>query len=136
MNLVGILYKRVSNLELLFARRVGEGGVTDKPLYVGLYILSQLVDVIPNIGLYRDDGLAVSHGTCRQIENMKKNICKTFQNLGLSVTIEANSKIVNFLDINLNLASGIYKPYMKENDNPLYVDSKINHPPTRIFHGW
>ena len=130
MNLVGILYKRVSNLELLFARRVGEGGVTDKPLYVGLYILSQLVDVIPNIGLYRDDGLAVSHGTCRQIENMKKNICKTFQNLGLSITIEANSKIVNFLDINLNLASGIYKPYMKENDNPLYVDSKSNHPPT------
>ena len=86
---------------------------------VGLYILSQLVDVIPNIGLYRDDGLAVSHGTCRQIENMKKNICKTFQNLGLSITIEANSKIVNFLDINLNLASGIYKPYVKENDNPL-----------------
>ena len=27
------------------------------------------------------------------------------------------------------LLLGLYKPYMKENDQPLYVDSKSNHPP-------
>ena len=57
---------------------------------IGLFILSKLRDVIPNIGLYRDDGLAVSSGTCRQIENIKKKICKIFDNLGLAITTEAN----------------------------------------------
>ena len=63
---------------------------------VGLYILSQLREVFPNIGLYRDDGLAVSSATCRQIERLKKKVCKIFGNNGLKVTIEANSKEVNF----------------------------------------
>jgi hypothetical protein len=48
--------------------------------------------------------------------------------LGLAITIEANSKSVNFLDINLDLRTGLYKPYMKENDKPVYVNSRSNHP--------
>ena len=44
---------------------------------VGLYILSLLKEIIPNVGLYRDDGLAVSSATNRQIDVMKKKICKT-----------------------------------------------------------
>ena len=41
---------------------------------VGLFLLSQLTDVIPIlfIGLYRDDGLAVSPATKRQNDNMCK----------------------------------------------------------------
>ena len=38
-------------------------------------------------------------------------------------------KEVNFLDITLNLTTGVYKPYMKENDHPVYVNTKSNHPP-------
>ena len=34
--------------------------------------------------------------------------------------------------MNLNLETGIYKPYMKEGDKPLYVNSKSNHPPAII----
>jgi hypothetical protein len=47
---------------------------------VGLFLLSQLTDVIPIpcIGLYRDDGLAASTATPRQKENMKKKICQIF----------------------------------------------------------
>ena len=60
---------------------------------------------------------------------MKRKMCKVFENNGLSITIEANSKVVNFLDINLDLNSGIFKPFMKENDTPTYVHSKSNHPP-------
>lgn len=98
---------------------------------VGLFLLSQLVQVIPSphIGLYRDDGLAVSNATPRQIENMKKKICQVFSKNGLQITTEANSKNVNFLDIILDLREGTYKPYMKENDSPLYVNSRSNHPP-------
>jgi hypothetical protein len=69
------------------------------------------------VGLYRDDGLAVSSATCRQIEIMKKKICKLFDNNGLKVTIEANAKEVNFLDVTLNLSDGIFKPYMKDNND-------------------
>ena len=96
---------------------------------IGLYILSQLIEVIPNVGLYRDDGLAVSCASNRQIEIMKKKICKVFQNNGLAVTIEANSKIVNFLDVTFDLNTGIFKPYMKDNDKPVYVHIESNHPP-------
>ena len=98
---------------------------------VGLYLLSQLTEVMPihTIGLYRDDGLAVSTATPRQIEILKKKICRIFERNGLQVTIEANTKVVNFLDITLDLGTGTFKPYMKENDVPIYVSSKSNHPP-------
>ena len=91
---------------------------------VGLYLLSQLVDIIPApfIGLYRDDGLAVSHATPRQIELMKKKICQVFQKNGLQITTEANAKVVNFLDVTLDLRAGTYKPYMKENDSIMNYD--------------
>ena len=98
---------------------------------VGLYLLSQLVQVLPKnqIGLYRDDGLAVSSASRRQNDILKKKICKIFENNGLSITIDVNVKIVNFLDITLDLSKGIYKPFMKENDQPIYVDMNSNHPP-------
>ena len=61
---------------------------------------------------------------------MKKKLCKIFQDNGLSVTIEANSKIVNFLDLTFDLTTGVYKPFMKENETPVYVHCLRNHPPT------
>ena len=38
-------------------------------------------------------------------------------------------KSVNFLDINLNLETGIFKPFMKPNETPLYANKHSNHPP-------
>ena len=101
---------------------------------VGLYLLSQLAEVIPKeyVGLYRDDGLAVSSARPRQIKILKKKICKVFEKNNLKVTIEVNAKIVNFLDITLDLSTGIFKPYIKENDVPVYVIKKSNHPPNVI----
>ena len=75
---------------------------------IGLYLLSQLEEVIPDTGLYRDDGLSVSRATNRQIELMK---------------------IVKFLDVTLDLSSGSYKPYMKEHYSPVYANCGSNHPP-------
>ena len=98
---------------------------------VGLFILSELdkLGMKVNIGLYKDDGLAVSGATPQQVENTKKAIVAKFKDLGLKITIDANLKEVQFLDIELNLSDDSYKPYLKENDIPLYVHKFSNHPP-------
>ena len=43
---------------------------------VGTYILSEINNMIPkeNIGLYRDDGLAIVHMSPQETENVKKFI--------------------------------------------------------------
>ena len=79
-------------------------------------------------GLYRDDGLGIIKATPRQIELIKKDLCALFNNHGWKITIEAYKKIVNFLDVTLNLTTGKYQPYSKPNNTPLYVNSKSNHP--------
>ena len=97
---------------------------------VGCYLLSQLKQ-IPGIeiGLYRDDGLVVLNQTPRQIEKAKKQICQIFANNNLKITVDANKKVVNFLDVTLDLNTGKFKPYSKPSTTPLYVHSQSNHPP-------
>ena len=95
---------------------------------VGLYLLSKLSDLDLDVGLYRDDGLAVLRLRPRQAELMKKRICRIFSELGLRITASANLKSVNFLDVNFNLETDLYRPYMKPNDTPLYVHKDSNHP--------
>lgn len=97
---------------------------------IGLYILSQLQNLGINVGLYRDDGLAICDKTPRQIESIKKEICNIFASNDLKITIEANKKTVDFLDITMNLTESTYKPYMKPNNVPLYVNKNSNHPPS------
>jgi hypothetical protein len=99
---------------------------------VGLLLLSELQTLNINIGLYRDDGLAACTGSPRQIENIKKRLCNTFSKHKLRITIEANKKSADFLDINLDLRTGYHKPFMKPNNTPLYVHSLSNHPPAII----
>ena len=79
---------------------------------VGLYLLSKLPpEYSTDVGLYRDDGLAALDKSPKEIENIKKHICKIFNDHNLKLTIEANKKCVNFLDITLDLRSASYKPY-------------------------
>ena len=99
---------------------------------VGIFVLSQLPEGYDrnNIGLYRDDGLAVFKGIPGNIaERMKKDITKSFNQLGLRITIQTNLRIVNFLDVTFNLSNGKYYPYRKPNDKPLYINRLSNHPP-------
>ena len=97
------------------------------------YMLSLLQSKYGNcIGLYRDDGLGIYTGTPREAEKMKKNICKIFHDNDLRVTIEVNKKVVNFLDVTLDLNSGQHMPYMKPNNTLKYVNTKSNHPPAVI----
>jgi hypothetical protein len=95
---------------------------------VGLYMLNLLKHLNLNQGLYRDDALTACSLRPRQIEMKKKEICKIFKDNNLSITIEANQKVVNFLDVTLDLNSGEYKPFMKPNNKIQYIDKGSNHP--------
>ena len=55
-----------------------------------------------------------------------------FKELNLSITMDVSAKVVNFLDITLDLSKGIHKPYMKPGNTPLYINRKSNHPPLII----
>ena len=95
---------------------------------VGLFILSKLKLHGIDLGLYRDDGLACSAKPKREIDNIKKKIQKTFNDLGLNITIEANSTFVDFLDVTFDLKTGLYKPFLKPNNTLQYVHTSSNHP--------
>ena len=99
---------------------------------VGLFLLSQLTHLDVNVGLYRDDGLATCTKTPKQVETIKKEMCKIFKRNSLQITIEANKKVVDFLDITLDLRTEIYKPYKKPNSNLTYIHKQSNHPPSII----
>ena len=53
---------------------------------------------------------------------------KVFKDEGLDITIEANLKSINFLDVEVDLATGLHRPYTKPNNTLLYIDTKSNHP--------
>ena len=104
---------------------------------IGLYILDNLCGIYGKntIGLYRDDGLAVfKHISGPESDRIRKDFIKRFKTYGLSITIEANLKVVNYLDVTFNLTNESYCPYRKPNDLPLYIDIKSNHPPSIIKH--
>ena len=101
---------------------------------VGIYILNKLGDLLnkSNVGLYRDDGLAVIYNTSpSEMERLKKRLCTTFASeFGLKITADANLSVVNYLDVTLNLKDNMFKPYRKPGDDPVYVNTESNHPPT------
>ena len=68
----------------------------------------------------------------KEIERTKKEVCNVFKSKGLKITIDANKKIVHFLDVTFDLTDGSYKPYMKPNNKLSYVHQQGNHPPALL----
>ena len=100
---------------------------------IGIFMLSLIGNKYNpnNIGLYRDDGLAVFKNTSGpQSEKIKKTFQKMFKNKGLDIIINCNMKIVNYLDVTLNLNDGSYRPYKKPNDETNYIHVNSDHPPS------
>ena len=100
---------------------------------VGLFVLSKLTEKFgkENVGLYRDDGLALIEGVNgRKADKARKMLHDIFGQIGLKITAQVNNQIVNFLDITLDLENAKFAPYRKPNNQPLYVDSRSNHPPS------
>ena len=101
---------------------------------VGLFILNHLGKSFgkENIGLYRDDGLAIiKNKSARLADKTRRELRKAFEQFGLKITAESNLHVVNnVVDVTFDLSTGKYKPYRKPNDDPLYTNKHSNHPPS------
>ena len=93
-----------------------------------LYVLSLKYNKT-NIGLYRDDGLAVFRNICGlHCEKIKKEFQNLLRQHGLKLIIKCNVIIVDFLDVTLlNLTDTAYKPCHKPNDEICYIYKESNH---------
>ena len=92
-------------------------------------MLFQLKEIDVNLGLYRDDGLGALTKRPQVVDRVKKQICEIFRRNGLKISVEANLKSVEFLDVKMDLPTNSYKPYIKPNNLIQYVHSDSNHPP-------
>lgn len=100
-------------------------------LLVGSYLLHKLtIKFGNNVGLYRDDGLAefkgIGKGKGKSTANRthKKQICEIFtKNNHLKIMAAANSKIVDFLDVTLNLNTGLHMQNLTASQ---YITSTVN----------
>ena len=102
---------------------------------VGTYLLSLISNMYKksDIGLYRDDGLAVFKNTSGpQNERIKKKFQKIFKDKGLDIVIECNKKVVNYLDVTFNLEDGSHRPFRKPDDETSYINVHSDHPPSII----
>ena len=100
---------------------------------VGTYLLSLISQTYEkkDIGLYRDDGLAVfKNRSGPQNERIKKKIQQIFKDKGLEAVIQCNRKIVDYLDITFNLNDGSFRPCRKPEDETLYINVDSDHPPS------
>ena len=98
---------------------------------IGLYLLSKVSRIIPstNLGLYRDDGLALIPNTNGPaLDRIRKLLHELFKEEGLKITVDLCGGQVDFLDIFLNADDKSHRPYKKPNDTPLYINTKSNHP--------
>ena len=59
---------------------------------------------------------------------MKKQLVQIFKRNQLKITIETNLDQVDFLDVTMRLSDGVYWPYQKPNNSPLYIHAQSNHP--------
>ena len=70
--------------------------------FVGIYLLSLLANIINKnkSGLYRDDRLIYLRNVNGQkMDYVRKNVGKTFKEVGCKIEIQTQPKIVNFLDV-------------------------------------
>ena len=79
---------------------------------VGLFILHNLENLFPKemVGLYRDDGLAVSNLPGPDLDRLRKEVVRMFSSFNLKITVETGMKVTDFLDVSLNLQNNIFMP--------------------------
>ena len=67
-----------------------------------------------------------------QLERIKKSLQKKFKDFGLEIAAESKLKIVNYVDVTLNLNDGSFIPCDKPDDIIQYINKECNHPPNLI----
>ena len=103
---------------------------------VGTFLLEKISEICNNcdIGLYRDDGLAVFRNESGTHLEKIKELQRLFKECDLEIIAESNQKIVNYLDVTLNLKDGTFRPYRKPGDQMQYIHTESNHPPNITKH--
>ena len=123
------------NSQSMFDVTMGSSDGAEVCELVGLFLLNELSQIFDkhHVGLYRDDGLMLPKGTSGRLAGQtRKKLHQLFEQFGLKITVEINHQTVNFLDITFNLIVGSYRPFRKPNNEPLYISSYSNHPPSII----
>ena len=87
------------------------------------------------IDLYHNDGLSVfKNKSGTQLKIIEKSLQKTFKNFGSEIVPESNLKIVNYLDVTLNLNDIFFKPYYELYDIIQYINKEFTYTPNHIKH--
>ena len=81
----------------MFDVTMGSYDETETCELIGTYTRSLIASKFKDeVGLYRDDGLAVCKATPKEIEKPKE-VSNAFKSNGLKITIDANNKSFTFL---------------------------------------
>ena len=107
----------------LFDVTIGSFDGADVCELVGLCLLIKIKPLLgsSNVGLYRDDGLAIVHkASGPKVDRLRKDKISLFKDEGLSIAIDSNLIETNFLDVSFNLNTGKYFPFKKH----LYIYSQ------------
>ena len=94
--------------------------------------MSAISHLVPQayLGLYRDDALIGLKASGRDLEHLKQQIEKVFKENNFNIDAQVDVKVINFLDVTLDLKSRSYQPYKKPIDQPVYVHVGSDHAPT------
>ena len=102
---------------------------------VGNYLLYELSKLYEkkDIGLYRDNGLAIfKNKSGRESKKIKKSIQAIFRENELKIIIQCNLKVVDYLDVTFNFTDSSYRPFHKTNIEINYIHKQSNYPPSII----
>ena len=91
----------------------------------GIFLLSETSKFVPkeNNILYRDDGLMCLKASGIEMDHIRQKLEQTFRKFGLKLVVSTNVKIVEYLDLRLNVENKTHRAYKKPNDVPVYVHS-------------
>ena len=106
---------------------------------VGLYILDLLCRIVSpeQMGLYHNDGIIyIPNSDGPNSSRIQKKIIRAFKFLGFKIEVSSNNRILNFLDVTLNLSNNTYKPFLKTDLYPSYINVNLNHPKNIIKQVW
>ena len=97
---------------------------------VGMYILDTHGNFLDlrNVRICRGDGLiSIPNINGPLTSEIQKKVIRVFKYKGLKIEISSNLKIVNLLDVTLNLNDNSYKPFSKPNAIRTYINVSSNH---------
>ena len=98
---------------------------------VGLYIWDILSRIVSpeQMSLSHNGGIIyIPNSNGPNSSHIQKKIIRAFKFLVFKIEISSNNKIVNFLDMTQNLSNNRYKPFLRTDQYPFYINENSNHP--------